>query len=226
MKARPEAILRPEQARYLETLLPPRDPHRRRMEEAALRDSVPIVDPEVGHLLAALAGACGARRILEIGTAIGYSALCLARGAPEARIVSIDRDPEMLRQARRFLAAAGVGERIELLEGEALEILPPLPGPFDLVFVDGDKQHYRRFLDLSLPKLRVGGLVVLDNLLYQGLVAEPQEGEEAPQAEAVAAFNGYFMIHPQLRSVVVPLGDGVGIGVKLVPLVTEMGGPF
>ena len=95
MKDRPDAILRAEQAEYLDSLLPPRDPLRARMEAAASEEEIPIADPELGHLLEILARAAGAERILEIGTAIGYGTLCLARGAPGARITTIDRDPSI-----------------------------------------------------------------------------------------------------------------------------------
>jgi len=227
MKHGPAAILQPGQERYLERLLPPRDPLLREMEELAKRDGVPISDPEVGRLLGVLARSTGARRILEIGTAIGYGTLCLARGAAEARIVSIDLDPARLATARAFLERGGVAERVELIEGTALDVLGRLAGPFDLAYVDAVKTEYRRYLDLLLPKLKVGGLVVCDNLLWAGQVASPpEEGEEDEEARSLRAFNGYLMMHPQLQAVVLPLGDGVGLATKTKPLISEMGGPF
>lgn len=224
-------ILRLEQDAYLERLLPPRDPLLREMEEMASREEVPISDPEVGRLLSILARATGAWRILEIGTAIGYGALCLARGAPQARVVSIDKDPRRLATARAFLERAGVAERVELLEGAALDLLPRLDGPFDLAYIDAVKTEYRRYLDLLLPRLRVGGLVVVDNLLWGGLIAEPPAMSEAGEDEdadtkALRAFNGYLMMHPQLEAVLLPLGDGVGLATKTRLLRSEMGGPF
>jgi predicted O-methyltransferase YrrM len=225
MKQGAGLILHPEQEDYLSRLLPPRDPLLREMEERAERDDVPISDPEVGRLLSILARALGCRRILEIGTAIGYGALCLARGAAEAQIVSIDLDPERLATARGYLERGGVADRVELLQGPALEILPRLQGPFDLAYVDAVKSEYRRYLDLLLPKLRVGGLVVCDNLLWGGQVAAwPEEEDES--ATALRSFNGYLMMHPQLQAVVLPLGDGVGLATKTKPLMTEMGGPW
>ena len=223
MKDRADAILRTEQADYLEQLLPPSDPLLGEMERVAAERKIPISDPEVGRLLELLARSCRAGRMLEIGTAIGYGALCLARGAPEATVVSLDRDPERQAEARGWLERGAVADRVELIVGDALEILPGLEGPFDLAYVDADKLHLRRFLDLLLPKLTVGGLVVVDNLLWKGLVAGDEMDEET---EAIRAFNGYFMMHPQLRSVLLPLGDGVGLAAKTRPLVTEMGGPF
>jgi predicted O-methyltransferase YrrM len=218
-------FLQPEQERYLERLLPPRDPLLREMEERAAREDVPISDPEIGRLLGILARLTGSRRILEIGTAIGYGALCLARGAPEARVVTLDTDPERLATARGYLERAGVADRVELVEGPALELLPRLQGPFDLVYVDAVKKEYRRYLDLALPLVRVGGAIAFDNLLWKGRVAEPPD-EDDPDADALRAFNGYLMMHPQLQAVVLPFGDGLGLATKVKPTIMEMGGPF
>jgi caffeoyl-CoA O-methyltransferase len=220
------SILHPEQEEYLDRLLPPRDPLLREMEERAAREDIPISDPEVGRLLAVLARAVGARRILELGAAIGYGAIWLARSAPEARVLSVDVDPARLAEARGYVERAGVAERVELIEGKALEVIQRLDGPFDLVYVDAVKTEYRRYLDLVLPKLRVGGLIVFDNLLWGGEVAFPTEGTEDRDADALRAFNGYLMMHPQLQAVVLPLGDGVGIATKTKPTIFEMGGPF
>ncbi|HEY0512129.1 MAG TPA: O-methyltransferase [Thermoanaerobaculia bacterium] len=225
MKHGQAAILHPEQEAYLDRLLPPRDPLLREMEEQAARESIPISDPEVGRLLGILARSVGGRRMLEIGTAIGYGALCMARGAPDGRVVTIDKDPERLATARRYLERGGVADRVELIEGAALDVLHRLEGPFDLVYVDAVKTEYRRYLDQVLPRLRVGGLVVCDNLLWGGEVAAPT-GEADRDADALRAFNGYLMMHPQLQSVVLPLGDGVGLATKTKPTIMEMGGPF
>jgi caffeoyl-CoA O-methyltransferase len=225
MKHGAATILHPAQEAYLERLLPPRDPLLREMEERGGRERIPISDPEVGKLLGILARATGARRILELGTAIGYGAICLARGAPEARVVSIEKSPERLAAARGYLQRAGVADRVELIEGAALEVLQRLDGPFDLVYVDAVKTEYRRYLDLTLPKLRVGGLIVCDNLLWGGEIAAPS-GEDDENADALRSFNGYLMMHPQLSSVLLPLGDGVGLATKIKPTIMETGGPY
>ncbi|HVT14811.1 MAG TPA: O-methyltransferase [Thermoanaerobaculia bacterium] len=225
MKQGGATILQPAQEAYIERLLPPRDAVLREMEEHAARENIPISDPEVGLLLSILARAIGARRILEIGAAIGYGTLWLARGAAEAEIVAIDVDPGRLAAARGYLQRAGVADRVDLRQGPALEVLPGLSGPFDLAYIDAVKLEYRRYLDLLLPRLRVGGLVLADNLLWKGRVADPP-AEKDEEADALRAFNGYLMIHPQLQSMVLPLGDGLGIATKTRPLMSELGGPF
>ncbi len=226
MKHSSDAILKTAQAEYLDSLLPPRDALRAKMEAVAHAESIPIADPELGHLLEILARTAGAERILEIGTAIGYGTLCLARGAPDARVTTIDRDAAVQARAHAFLEEGKVAERIDFLTGEALEILPTLTGPFDLVYIDGDKASYRRCLDMGLQRLRVGGLMVIDNLLWKGEIADPPAEGLSDNARHVETFNVYFMIHPQLRAVVLPLGDGVGVATKRVPLITDLGGPY
>jgi predicted O-methyltransferase YrrM len=218
-------LLQPEQERYLDRLLPPRDPLLREMEARAAEEDIPISDPEIGRLLGILARMTGARRIVEVGTAIGYGALCLARGAPEARVLTIDTDPERLAAARGYLERAGVADRVELIEGPALEVLARLQPPFDLAYVDAVKKEYRRYLDLLVPLVRVGGVIALDNLLWKGRVADPPDDDD-PDADALRAFNGYLMMHPQLQSVVLPFGDGLGLATKVKPTIMEMGGPY
>lgn len=197
------------------------------MEKHAAAHGVPVARPELGRLLESLAAARPEGRCLEIGTAIGYGTLCLARGAREGRVVTIDRDPARQETARRFLEAAGVLDRVELLTGEALALIPGLEGPFELVYIDGDKRDYRRCLDLTLPLVSVGGFVVVDNLLWKGRVADPGVRiEDDPSLAEIERFNPYFMIHPQLAASLLPLGDGVGLAVKRRPTMRELGGPY
>lgn len=220
-------ILRPKQKRYLERLLPPRDALLREMEAHAAEHDVPIARPDLFRLLEAVSASRPAGRCLEIGTAIGYGTLALARGARDGRVISIDRDPRRLGLARDFLARAGVLDRVELLEGEAIELGQSVPGPLDLVFLDGDKRDYRRLLDLLLPKLVIGGFVVADNLLWKGAIADPSLRDDGDaNAREIERFNPYLMIHPQLATVLLPLGDGVGLAVKRKPTMRELGGPF
>ncbi len=184
-----------------------------------------IGDREVSRFLEIQAAAADARSILVVGTGLGSSALSLARGAPRARLLTIERDASRLAEARGFLERGEVAERVEAVEGEARDVLPGLSGPFDLVWLDCDPSDRIRCLDLVLPKLIVGGLVVVGGPLFGFDEEAPVDLDEA-EAEAVYAFHGYYSIHPQLLAVIVPLGAGLGLATKRRPLVTEMGGPF
>jgi predicted O-methyltransferase YrrM len=212
LKAAPDAILRPEQAAYLDRLLPPRDAIARDLESDAQRNNVPIVDPEVGRLLEMTARAVKAQRILEIGTATGYSGLHLARGmAANGELVSIDVDPERQRIAQEHFEQAGLRERVTLLLGPAIEVIPTLVGPFDLIFLDAIKTEYRSYLDLTLPLLRPNGIVIADNVLRGGDIAQDKHDETL---DALRGFNSYAMSHPQLMALILPLGDGLLYAVK------------
>ena len=227
MAKRPDPILRPRQARYLERLRPPRDPLVAEMESVAAAEEIPISHPELARLLEAAAAIRPEGRVLEVGTAIGYGTLHLARGARRGRVVSIDTDATRLERARGYLERAGVAERVELLCGSALDLVPRLEPGIDLVFLDADKRDYRRCLDLALPLVAVGGRILVDNLLWHGSIADPELREPGDEsAEAIERFNPYFLIHPQLATVILPLGDGVGFAVKRSATVRERGGPF
>jgi caffeoyl-CoA O-methyltransferase len=226
-KRQPSPILRPKQERYVRSLLPPRDALLREMEAYAAEHDVPIARVELARLLEALAASRPAGRCFEVGTAIGYGTLALARGARDGRVLTVDRDPARLALARGYLERAGVLPRVELLEGDALAVAREVQGPFDLVYLDGDKGDYRRALDTLLPKMALGGFVVVDNLLWHGSIADPTLRDDDDRAAfEIERFNPYLMIHPQLATVMLPLGDGVGLGVKKKPTIRELGGPF
>ena len=217
MKAKLDAILQREQAEYLDRLLPPSDDLLAEMETYAAEHRVPIADREVALFLEITARAIKAKRALECGMAIGYSVIHLLRGMPDdGRVVTIDPSEEMIAAAKDYFTRAGVQERVQIQKGYALEVIPQLNETFDLIFIDAVKEEYRGYLDLSLPKLRAGGVVICDNLLWGGRVAGQSESEDyKTSTEALREFNPYFVIHPQLRAVVLPVGDGLGYGVKI-----------
>jgi len=184
------------------------------------------IAPEQSPFLTFFVRLLGVRNAVEVGTFTGLSSLSIARGlAPGGHLLCLDVSEEFTAVARRYWERAGVADRVELIEGAALEVLPRLPGPIDLAYVDAVKREYRRYLDQLVPKLRVGGVVALDNLLWKGLVADPPD-EDDPDADALRAFNGYLMMHPQLQAVVLPFGDGLGVATKTKPTILEMGGPY
>ena len=218
MKARIDAIVRREQAEYLERLLPSNTGLVAEMEEYAEAHRVPIADREVARFLEITARATNARRVLEIGMAIGYSVIHLARGMGEGGlVVAIEPSEEMIARSEEFVGRAGLRERLRIERGFALEVLPGLTGEtLDMLFLDALKEEYTDYLELSLPLLRVGGLVVADNLLWGGQVAgEIRAPEQTASTQALREFNQIFVRHPQLLSVVLPVGDGLGYAVKV-----------
>jgi predicted O-methyltransferase YrrM len=179
---------------------------------------IPCIDAEVGALLRVLATAIGARRVLEIGGGIGYSAIWMARGLPPGgMLVSFEVDPERARAASANFVRAEVADRANVMVGDARRLLSKVAGPFDLIFNDGDKRHHAALHDRLLALLRPGGLLVTDNALWDGevvpgYVAAPSR--DADETRAIAAYNERLASDPRLQTTIVPLRDGVAISVK------------
>ena len=213
MKAKLDAIIQQDQAEYLDKLLTQKDPLLAEMEAYAAEHRVPIADREVARFIQITARLTGARKALEIGMAIGYSVVHLARGMGEqGRVVTIDPSDEMISAATGYLRRAGLFDQVEIKRGKALEVMPQLDETFDLLFIDAVKEEYSRYLDLGLPRLREGGVVIVDNLLWGGRVASD---DTESSTVALREFNPYFMNHPQLLAEVLPVGDGLGYAVKI-----------
>ncbi|HVF54770.1 MAG TPA: O-methyltransferase [Pyrinomonadaceae bacterium] len=217
MKASVDAIIRPEQAEYLERLLPASTGLAAEMEEYAAEHNVPIADREVAAFLEITARATGARRVLEIGMAIGYSVLHLARAMPEdGLVVTIEPNDEMIARSTDYLTRAELFGRVRIERGRALEVIPTLKDTFDILFLDALKEEYSDYLEAALPLLRTGGVVIADNLLWGGQVAgEIRSPNQTASTQALREFNQRFVRHPQLRAQVLAVGDGLGYGVKL-----------
>ena len=213
MKARVDAIIHREQAEYLDQLLTQNDPLLAEMEAYAAEHRVPIADREVARFLEITARITGARKALEIGMAIGYSVVHLVRGMGQGGLlVTIEPSEEMIERATGYLERAGLLDRVRIERGEALDVMPNLDETFDLLFIDALKEEYSQYLDLGLPRLRTGGVVIVDNLLWGGKVA----GDDTETSTvALREFNSYFINHPQLLAEVLPVGDGLGYAVKL-----------
>lgn len=213
MKDRLDAILQLKQAKYLDTLIPERDALLARMEAHAEDNGHPIADPELGQLLRALVRMKNPRRVLEIGTNIGYSVVAMGRECnPEAVVESIELDPAILASARGFVGEAQLPCRVVFHEGAALEVLPRLTGPFDFVFIDCVKEEYEAYLDAVLPKMERGAVIVCDNVLWGGKVAD---GTDDTRTNALRAFNQRIATDARLVTIVLPLGDGASLSVVL-----------
>ena len=212
MKARLDAIIQREQAEYLDQLHSQSDPLLAEMEAYAAEHRVPIADREVARFIEITARTTGARRALEIGMAIGYSVVHLVRGmGQDGLVVTIEPSDEMIGAASGYLERAGLLDRVKIERGEALTVIPNLNDTFDLLFIDALKEEYQDYLDLGLPRLRAGGVVIVDNLLWGGKVAGD---DDASSTVALREFNRYFINHPQLLAEVLPVGDGLGYAVK------------
>jgi len=216
MKARFDAIIQKEQAIYLDEILTNTDPLLAEMEAYAAEHRVPIADREVARFLEITARATGARKALEIGMAIGYSVIHLARGMGErGLVVTIEPNEEMIEAASSYLDRANLMERVHIERGKALDVMPGIEDNFDLLFIDAMKEEYQKYLDLGLPMLRPGGVVIVDNLLWGGKVASDDPTHNDSATLALRDFNQYFMRHSRLQAEILPVGDGLGYAVKL-----------
>jgi predicted O-methyltransferase YrrM len=184
-------------------------------------EGLPIVYPDTGALLHGLVRAIGAGRILEIGTAIGYSTLWMATAqAPGSVLITLERHAERAARARAHAEAAGVGDRVNVMIGDASRFLRKIAGPFDLVFQDGDKAAYEPMLDRLAALLRPGGVLVTDNVLWSGAVVpglEPLQDRSAADTEAIAAYNRRLADDPRFFTVWLPVGDGVSVSTRIEP---------
>ncbi len=217
MKDRDDAIIRSDQAAYLSTILPARDALLTEMEAYSAEHHVPSSDPEVALFLAITAKAINARRALEFGTAIGYGAITLARAMhPDGRVTTIEPSEEKIRIARGFIERAGLTSNIEIVKGKALDVIPQLDPGFDLAYIDAVKEEYTDYLNVIIPKMRIGGVILADNVLWKGQVASGnlRSPDQEASTDALREFNHAFTTHPQLSSIILPLGDGLAYGIR------------
>jgi predicted O-methyltransferase YrrM len=202
--------------RYLRELRPERSEVMAEMEALAERDGVPIVHWETGRFLAVLCRALDPV-VLEVGTAIGYSTLHMAEQLERGRVVTLELDPGRAGQARELLRRAGAEERIELIEGDALETIESVEGPFDLLFVDAAKDQYPRYIELAEPKLSERAVLVVDNMLMSGEVALSEDAETCWRGAALASarrLNAELLRSERWLACVLPVGDGIAFAAR------------
>jgi caffeoyl-CoA O-methyltransferase len=205
-------ITDPKIERYIYELLPSRDPVLTEIEEYAEHHNVPIVGPAVGRFLTALVMMSKARRIFELGSAIGYSTIWLARAAGEgAEVHYSDGSAERAERARSYFERAGLTDRIRTHVGDALAALAQTPGEFDLIFNDVDKDGYPAVLEAVPGRIRSGGLFVTDNTLWHARVLDPHEDSD----HAVRLFNERLFASPYFYTTQVPLRDGVSVAIRV-----------
>lgn len=214
----PIPIVAPEVAAYLGRFRAPRSGVLGRLEAEARAEGWPIVPPETAGLLDLLVRVLKPERVLEVGTAIGYSAIVMAGALePWGSLDTIEKDPETAARAQRNVAEAGLAKKVVVHRGSALDVLPGLENRYDLVFIDGAKEEYPAYLVQALALMPRGATVLVDNLLWGGRVAVGSEADPFYERSTlqIRAFNDALLRDPRLRSEILPLGDGVGIGVKL-----------
>ncbi|MEE2993837.1 MAG: O-methyltransferase [Gemmatimonadota bacterium] len=197
---------------YVTNLMPDRDEVLTEMEQIAKEQSISIIGPLVGRLLYQMAVMIGARRVFEMGSAIGYSTIWLARAVgPEGKVYYSDGSESNAARARTFLERAGVAGRVEVRVGDALDLLRASEGTFDIIFNDVDKQDYPQVFDMAWSRIRQGGLLITDNALWGGRVAEPSDDE---WTRAIQEYNKKAYASDDIWTTIIPLRDGVAISVK------------
>jgi predicted O-methyltransferase YrrM len=207
-------ITDPSVDRYIRDLVPERDPVLKDMEDLAARDHIPIVGPVVGTLLSQLARSIRATRIFELGSAIGYSTIWLARAlGPDGKVYFTDGDPKNAELAQGYFDRAGLSGRIEVRVGDALESFGKVPGDWDLIFNDVDKEGYPDVYRQAASRVRRGGFFVTDNTLRRGQVADPSIRNT--EIDAVRLFNDLLARDTRFETALLPLRDGVTVAFRI-----------
>jgi predicted O-methyltransferase YrrM len=203
-------LVAPELDAYIRELIPPRDSVIAEMEAYAAEHDVPIVGPAVGTLLEVLARSIGAERVFELGSAIGYSTAFFARAVGKGgQVFYTDGSEENARRAKGYLERAGLAERVVIKVGDAVTSLEATTGYYDVIFIDVDKDGYPAALQAAAPRVRKGGYLLADNVLWSGRVVD--QGVRDAATEGIRTFNKRLFSLEEFRSVIVPLRDGVAI---------------
>ena len=203
-------LVAPELDQYILDLLPPRDPVIAEMEAYAAQHDVPIVGPAVGTLLETLARSINAERVFELGSAIGYSTAFFAKAVGRGgQVTYTDGDPKKAEQAKGYLERLGYLDRVQIRVGDAAASLDATTGYYDLIFIDVDKDGYPRALQAAAPRVRRGGFLIADNVLWSGKVVDAKVKDAA--TEGIRTFNKRLFALPEFSTVIVPLRDGVAI---------------
>lgn len=205
---------------YLANFYKHREPFIEEMEQYAMEHHVPIMDKAGMEFMLGLLYLIQPTSILEIGSAIGYSSIRMAKAFPAVKIVTMERNAERIRKAKEYIDKSGYGDRITLLEGDALLLKEQLPDnrQFDVIFIDAAKGQYQRFFELYEPLLSDRGVIISDNVLFKGQVAESvdliDDRRKRALIKKIQNYNEWLMNHPMYDSTIIPIGDGVAISKK------------
>jgi len=201
---------------YIRGILPKSDGYLLEMEEYAKQNNIPIVHPEAAQFLKVLIKLIKPKNILEIGTAIGYSAILMTESMEDGNLVTIERNKDMVCLAQENIAKSGLTERIKILQGDAEEILPKLNGSFDLIFLDAAKGHYLQFFQFCIQNLNNGGIIISDNVLFKGMVANDDLviRRKKTIVKRMREYLDYICNNNNFESSIIPIGDGIALTLK------------
>jgi caffeoyl-CoA O-methyltransferase len=204
-----ESFLDPAVEKYMYDILPERDEVLLEMEEQARQRQIPIIGPAVAHVLYQYAKLINAKRVFELGSAIGYSTIWLARAVGDGgKVYYTDGSAKNREEAAGYIERAGVADRIEMLTGDSMQLLGSVEGDFDLIFNDVDKHQYPDAFRAALPRVRSGGLFITDNVLWSGRVAR---NEPDRNTQGVLEFNRLVYSSEDLFTTILPIRDGVAV---------------
>lgn len=209
-------ILYPEQMNYLDSFINEDETLISEMEEFAKKNSVPILSRDSAKLMEVLIQMKRPKRVLELGTAIAYTTIRIARNLKEgAGIHTIEFSRDNAKLAEENIKKSGLEEKIKLFFGDAREVMPTLEKKYDFIFLDADKEDYLDLFDLALKLLKKKGVIFVDNLLWHGYAASKEVPEKyETSTKFIREFNKIFMNHPGLKTTIIPVGDGIGLGVR------------
>ncbi len=209
-------IVNPLVEEYIRNTIPSYEDTLHKMETYAKLHHVPIVQPEVAKLLEVVTKMSKCKRILEVGTAIGYSAIIFCRAMENGSLLSIEKRRDMIELAHSYIKEAGYEKHINILHGDAEDILPTINENFDMIFLDAAKGQYLDFLNSSSKLLKNGGVIISDNVLYKGMVASDQYVVRRKKTivKRMRTYLDYIMDHPNFTTCIIPIGDGVAISYK------------
>lgn len=200
---------------YIEGLITERGPLFTEMERFAKENKVPIMELAGIESMLQILRIQQAKKVLEVGTAIGYSAMRMAEALPGSVIVTLERDKERIQLAKEFIKQSDLSAQIVLIEGDALEVEEFVKehAPFDAIFIDAAKGQYRKFFEMYSKYLAKDGIIITDNVLFKGLVAESEIESKRIRnlVKKIDEFNHWLMSHPEYDSIILPVGDGVAI---------------
>lgn len=210
-------ILHPDQIKYIESFRSQTDPLLSKMKKYARENNIPILEELSVEFLEQLVYMYSPKMLLEIGTAIGYSTIRVAKILQNrSKIDTIELSKQNIFLAKKFIDEAKLSSVISIIEGDAHNIMAGINKEYDFIFLDADKEDYSTLFDLAMKILKINGIIVVDNLLWKGFAASSQVPKEYKKStEFIRKFNAKFLTHPKLISSLLPIGDGLGLGIKI-----------